>query len=723
MLQPPRTAFTAAAALCIHAAAAAQQPIWSPILGVAAHAPGVSQVTYDLRRHRLVAVSIASVAEHDRAAWRLAGPGHPLLNTATAYDAARHLTVSFGGSALFFADAGTRAWDGTSWTVLAPPTSPPARHRAAMAFDRLRSRLVLFGGLDAVNVPLADTWEYDGFTWTRMPTASAPPPRGAHALTFDVARGVTVLFGGSGATTFSDTWEWDGSTWTQHGSGPAALPNVLAYDEVRARTVLVVLVNGLQQTQTWERIGTSWTLQQLAGPLYNVVSGGVFDPVLGRVVTTGTDRNASGPLLLWSWHGATWSPVTPHDAPLLLDGAAAAHCPLRQSRLLFGTSQGALVGTDVTWEWRGGVWRLVPTTNRPPLLSDPAMATEPGGTVLLFGGAGPGAQNATWRFTGTDWQLLQPANAPSPRSQHGMAFDPLRNRIVLFGGVDSAGSRLGDTWEWDGGNWLAMTPATSPPLRANPAMGFDPVSARVLLFGGGQRYQGQVGDCWGWDGTTWQPLPGGPTSRGRAQMDFDPVRQRTVLAGGFAPQLLGFFGAPGSYEWDGSSWTTISATWPSPALGATGGFDPALSRFVLFGTSAGNLELGAPSLAAAIPFGAPCSGGSGDPRLETPWVPRAGNPFFGVRAVSLLPGAPALLGVGTSPAAIALGGGCTLLVGAPLLLSSLADAAGVATFALPLPAVPAVHGASFACQGAGLDPAGAFADIAVFSNGLQLTLD
>lgn len=58
-------------------------------------------------------------------------------------------------------------WNGTSWTQVAG-TQPPFRLGAAMAYDRDRDRVVLYGGEVAQGVPdLADTWEFDGASWVR----------------------------------------------------------------------------------------------------------------------------------------------------------------------------------------------------------------------------------------------------------------------------------------------------------------------------------------------------------------------------------------------------------------------------------------------------------------------------------------------------------------------------------------------------------------------------
>jgi hypothetical protein len=67
-----------------------------------------------------------------------------------------------------------------------------------------------------------------------------------------------------------------------------------------------------------------------------------------------------------------------------------------------------------------------------------------------------------------------------------MTWDPVRQRIVLFGG-DMPGSWpqvRADTWDWDGSTWLRLQPAASPPPRMGHAMAYDERSERLLLFGG-----------------------------------------------------------------------------------------------------------------------------------------------------------------------------------------------------------------------------------------------
>ncbi len=116
-----------------------------------------------------------------------------------AYDAVRQRTVLFGG--LGSGPLGdTWEWDGIDWTLRNPGgTSPSPRVLHAMAYDPVRQRVVLFGGLDSSNPRLADTWEWDGAQWTQLLTETSPPGRKDHGLAYDGARQRLVLLGGSGS--------------------------------------------------------------------------------------------------------------------------------------------------------------------------------------------------------------------------------------------------------------------------------------------------------------------------------------------------------------------------------------------------------------------------------------------------------------------------------------------------------------------------------------------
>lgn len=85
-----------------------------------------------------------------------------------AFDGARKVTVLFGGHIGAPGErlADTWEWNGTTWARRETASAPPARIAAAMAYDAARGVTVLFGGAGDSG-PLGDTWEWDGRAWTR----------------------------------------------------------------------------------------------------------------------------------------------------------------------------------------------------------------------------------------------------------------------------------------------------------------------------------------------------------------------------------------------------------------------------------------------------------------------------------------------------------------------------------------------------------------------------
>ncbi len=199
--------------------------------------------------------------------WTLVATTGPADRTfsAMAYDAARGVTILFGGRIGAIPQQDTWEWDGATWTQVAT-TGPSARTGNAMAYDSLRERVVLFGGYDASVTPLDDTWEWDGTSWTlRWSGAGGPSARYYHGMAYDASRGVTVLFGGYTGSYKDDTWEWDGTSWTEVTPGVSPRPRKLhgmVHDASRERVVLFGGTGSYPPTQlddTWEWDGTTWT--------------------------------------------------------------------------------------------------------------------------------------------------------------------------------------------------------------------------------------------------------------------------------------------------------------------------------------------------------------------------------------------------------------------------------------------------------------------------------
>ena len=117
---------------------------------------------------------------------------------------------------------GTRAqemweWDGINW-VQRFPSPTVAFYRHAMAYDDARDRIVVFS-------QDGETWEWDNLTWTKRTPAPQPNTRENSAMAYDRTRGRVVLYGGHSPGflgTLQDQWEWDGANWTQ--AAPAVSP-------------------------------------------------------------------------------------------------------------------------------------------------------------------------------------------------------------------------------------------------------------------------------------------------------------------------------------------------------------------------------------------------------------------------------------------------------------------------------------------------------------------
>ncbi len=145
-------------------------------------------------------------------------------------------------------------------------------------------------------------------------------------------------------------------------------------------------------------------------------------------------------------------------------------------------------------------------------------------------------------------------NNPTGRGEQGGVFDPCNNRIILFGGNDQQPAQcasfgpknyLGDTWAYseEFENWYRVTTANAPDARGRLAGAFDPIRKRVMIFGGKYRAPDSTGnyrmfnDTWAFDVNTdtWSELVTTgdiPSARANTAMVFDGPRDRLILFGG-----------------------------------------------------------------------------------------------------------------------------------------------------------------------------------------------
>jgi hypothetical protein len=291
---------------------------------------------------------------------------------AMAFDAVRHVTVMFGGADTSRVRNDTCAWTGDErqWTFVTD-RGPSARTFPAMAFDEGRGEVVLFGGNRVLfgaptvwNTLLDDTWVLRGATWTRKSTSDGPSARAEAAMAYDQVRKRIVLFGGysrtaEGRVRLGDTWEWDGERWSLAATdGPAPRNGAgLAFDASRARIVLSGGPPAFVDASTWEWDGRAWRVQSGPDPParfnpvmihHDAVKGIVrFGGWSGRVRAAETWIRSNG-----EWREASAS------GPSARNHASMSYDSSRGRTVLFGGHDGELVFGD-TWEFDGSAWHLM----------------------------------------------------------------------------------------------------------------------------------------------------------------------------------------------------------------------------------------------------------------------------------------------------------------------------------------------------------------------------
>ncbi|MDY0001924.1 MAG: kelch repeat-containing protein [Polyangia bacterium] len=392
--------------------------------------------------------------------------------------------------------------------------------------------------------------------------------------------------------------------WTETLSGtPMARASFVLVSDHSVGAVL--LFGGINQTGgVTSYLADTWTLR--AGvwrralteqsPLGRSAAAAAFDPRRGRVTLFG-GRNLSTALGdTWEWDGESWHQGSPGQAPHARYGHAMAFDPVRQTILLFGGYyyDGSYNHLDDTWEWDGSGWHEIPVSSAPPPRRYHGLTMDPlRGRILLFGGEeGSQQKDDTWEWDGAGWALLNPAESPPPRRSHVQVFDPIGQEILVQGGSyhDVMSRYRTDSWSFDGADWTLVGGTTGPiPSRHEAGAAYEPASSELLLFGGWY-YDSQahyLGDLWAWDGSDWaarSPVSEAlPSHRGSAAVTADPLRGELVLFGGYRLE-----GQPlclsDTWRFGQGGWTELGPG-PSPSgrHDAAFAYDPARDEAILFG--------------------------------------------------------------------------------------------------------------------------------------------
>ncbi|MCA1696130.1 MAG: hypothetical protein LC749_16185, partial [Actinobacteria bacterium] len=206
---------------------------------------------------------------------------------------------------------------------------------------------------------------------------------------------------------------------------------------------------------------------------------------------------------------------------------------------------------DDTWTWDGVTWTQVHPPKSPPARYKAAMAPDPLGKLVLFGGLVPGSGgifgqvNDTWTWDGRamTWRQESPATSPNPRDSAAMAYDEARGRAVMIGwgywnqAPNPESMRDYATWTWDGINWHRELQTIDHTMYSDPGgiMAYSSSTREVVLYNGRSNTSGDTTPAtFTWNGAKWSvrnPQQSPPTQDTDVGAYYPPQGKIVVFIG------------------------------------------------------------------------------------------------------------------------------------------------------------------------------------------------
>lgn len=561
----------------------------------------------------------------------------PRWGQAGIYDPLRDRFVVYGGYlGTYLSDvladpySGSQMWD----SLVTAGTRPPGRVGHAAAYDPVRDRMLVFGGLTASGAS-NEVWALalgDSVpTWSNLlPAGPGPAGRFMPTMTYDPAGDRMVVFGG---TSYDPSQKYHGEVWTLSlGPSPAwtklvadsvSIPGregpTAVYDAVNARLVVYggatstslygdVRALPLTGPPVWQQLAASGTQP---GGAYDHQA--IYDPTSQRMITTG-GLGDGGRIRTETWAlslaaGAeAWTrlldgsgtPPATYQAAYAFD--SLRHRMLVQSGLPNVNTTGFYLDLDPDGQWTVG-----PTSTAVPLARTQHTLVRDSrrNELVLFGGytGGPAsyAQDVwIWSPAQNAWRFLRPAGTPpSWRAGHVAVYDSLGDRMIVWGGgTDTASDitvyalSLGSVPAW---STLAVA-GSAPSARSYAGATLDPARHRMLVYGG----LGGSSNVWslsldaGQEAWSTLPVTGGPGDSYKPVLVYDPLRDRLVVGGAGVSNTQPLWTlslTPGSETWQQLDVAGDPPYWSAPN---TGVYDPVHDRVIFAGFDQLQYGFGAP---------------------------------------------------------------------------------------------------------------------------------
>ena len=580
--------------------------------------------------------------QHVATATSLAPP--PLSYASAIYDSSKDRMIVFGGQdyRALYNVAWSLSLAGTpQWSLLLPKGPfPPARSAALAVCDSRRNRIIVFGGQSYDDLYFNDVWALtlgDTAQWTKLQPVGTPPAGRIAADGIYDPDSDRVLVHGGFVHTGSHEIDASAELWQLRLSDPPVWERVTPNGIVPPPTVAASAVddpNHHRMIVTGD--GTlSWMLDLSGPPTWAAIPPtneapqdrgygfAALDQAGDRIVVFGgasvdDDRGVD---VLTLDPSPSWGVLGGHALPPRRFGQATAYDGRRDQMLVFGGISGETYMNDV-WALDlsgSGIWTpLDPYGGAPPPRHEPAGAFDTQRDRMLVYGGWTYPQNFfgdVWSLSfgpggSSSWQevTIPEDTKPDPRRAHAVAYDPLRNRLYVFGGLGKDYVVLGDLWALDlngSPRWIPMHAiGNGPSPRFGHKLIYDPLRDRLLLCGGtvDDHLPRSIFGNYHSTSEAWElPLQGYPVwhllePRGYgprlsdASVIWDEARDRLILYGGVwvDNDVFGMFVDTWALQLEPDlGWSMLSpGAAPPPWREAHSGiYDPLHDRMVVFGGS------------------------------------------------------------------------------------------------------------------------------------------
>jgi hypothetical protein len=516
-----------------------------------------------------------------------------------------------------------------AWRRLTPAGTPPyPRVNASLTYDPIGDRLLLFGGRIGLE-PVNELWELrftPNLEWRRVETAGLTAPALESApMTFDAPHQRLVVVqpprDSPGPGTPAMAWTLDVSgdlpAWdVQVPTGPQPPVHTMGTEAVRdsSRNILVISTHGLVD---------SWGLR--LSPQLDWIQFGPVGPVKPNNAD-GTLAFDERRIRLFSFNGASavirfgFDDPIPGYTNVRVPGARGPNSP---GTLAFDPFQRSAIVQTSTASQRlvrqGGGWAW-----EPPLPLGHGSLELVGSSwdsranrALRFESKVPSlAVYAIDPDSTKPWVLVPTSGGqPGTRQEAATAYDSTTGTTYLFGGSSS----LSDLWAFrmngNTGTWTSVA-ASGGPVGYGASMVLDPVRRKLVVFGGATGAGAHAQLYWfdlvsgSWNG----PLVAAgtpPAPRAGAAAAYDPIRDRMIIQGGRSGSTVRKDAFALQFGPSSLTWVPLGSI-PDPAVApALGFFDNVADAFVVIGERFQVLPFDtAPALAVDVPTtipGAPAS--------------------------------------------------------------------------------------------------------------------